>query len=147
MNINNQNKSDVGLGSDKDPVGKVTGFFLFKNLISGYSEDKNANDDERKKIKKYGVASFILSLIAVVISISCLLSTIIGNDFIGFSYALMLIIYILGGVVVSLLLAVYAFIFAVMQIRLNRKSIGIIGLSLSILSAIESVLLVVFIII
>ena len=147
MNINNQNKSDVGLGSDKDPVGKVTGFFLFKNLISGYAEDKNANDDERKKIKKYGVASFILSLIAVVISISCLLSTIIGNDFIGFSYALMLIIYILGGVVVSLLLAVYAFIFAVMQIRLNRKSVGIIGLSLSILSAIASVLLVVFIII
>lgn len=147
MNINNQNKTDVGLGSNKDPVGKVTGFFLFKNLISGYSEDKNANDDERKKIKKYGIASFILSLIAVVISISCLLSTIIGNDFIGFSYALMLIIYILGGVVVSLLLAVYAFIFAVMQIRLNRKSIGIIGLSLSILSAIASVLLVVFIII
>ena len=147
MNINNQHKTDGGLGSNKDPVGKVTGFFLFKNLISGYSEDKNANDDERKKIKKYGIASFILSLIAVVISISCLLSTIIGNDFIGFSYALMLIIYILGVVVVSLLLAVYAFIFAVMQIRLNRKSIGIIGLSLSILSAIASVLLVVFIII
>lgn len=147
MNINKEENVDVGLGSDKDPVGKVTGFFLFRNLISGYSLDKNSSDDERKKIKKYGVASFILSLIAVIISISCLLSTIIGNDFIGFSYALILIIYILGGVVVSLILAIYGFIFAVMQIRLNRKAIGIIGLSLSILSVIASLLLVVFIIV
>ncbi|MBQ9792189.1 MAG: hypothetical protein IJW32_00380 [Clostridia bacterium] len=147
MNINNESNNDVGLGSNKDPIGKVTGFFLFRNLISSYSSDKNSGDDERKKIKKYGVASFILSLIAVIISISCLLSTIIGNDFIGFSYALILIIYILGGVVVSLILAIYGFIFAVMQIRLNRKAIGIIGLSLSILSVIASLLLVVFIII
>lgn len=147
MNINKEENKDVGLNSTKDPVGKVTGFFLFKNLTTNYASDKNLDDNERKKIKKYGVASFMLSLIGVLISISCLLSTTIGNDFVGFSYALILIIYILGGVVISLILAIYAFIFAVMQIRLNRKAIGIIGLSLSILSAIASLLLVVFLII
>ena len=144
------NKNDIdssGLGSNNDPVGKVTGFFLFKNLINSYSQDKQADDNERKNIKKYGVASIILSGIGVLISLSCLIFSLINLDIAGFSYGLIMIVYILGGVVVSALLAVYGFIFAVMQIRLNRKALGVIGLVLSVLSIIASVLLVVFMII
>ncbi|MBR4003505.1 MAG: hypothetical protein IKI95_05575, partial [Clostridia bacterium] len=127
--------------------GKVTGFFLFRNLINSYNEDKQANDEERKNIKKYGIASLILSGIGLLISLSCLIFSLINLDLAGFSYGLIMIVYILGGVVISALLAIYGFIFAVMQIRLNRKALGVIGLVLSVLSLIASVLLVVFMII
>lgn len=139
--------SSTGIGSEKDPVGKVTGFFLFRNLINSYSEDKQSNDEERKNIKKYGIASIILSGIGLLISLSCLIFSLINLDLAGFSYGLIMIIYILGGVVISALLAIYGFIFAVMQIRLNRKALGVIGLVLSVLSLIASVLLIVFMII
>ena len=135
------------MGSENDPVGKVTGFFLFRNLINSYNEDKQANDEERKNIKKYGIASLILSGIGLLISLSCLIFSLINLDLAGFSYGLIMIVYILGGVVISALLAIYGFIFAVMQIRLNRKALGVIGLVLSVLSLIASVLLVVFMII
>lgn len=136
-----------GMGSSEDPIGKVTGFFLFRNLINSYSSDKNSNDDERKKIKKYGVVSLILSLIAFIISLSCLISNFLGMDILGFSFVLMIVIYVLGGVIISLLLAVYGFVFAVMQVRLNRKAIGVIGIIFSVLSMVASVLLVVFMIV
>lgn len=139
--------SSSGLGSNKDPIGKITGFFLFRNLINGYSQDKNLNDNERKNIKKYGVVSLILSIIAFVISLSCLISNFLGLDILGFSFVLMIIIYVLGGVLISILLAIYGFIFAVMQTRLNRKAIGIIGIIISILSMVASVLLIVFMIV
>ena len=147
MQIKKENKNDTGLSSKEDPIGKVTGFFLFRNLMRCYSLDKNASSEERKKIKIYGVVSFVLSVIALTISLACLISSLIGFDLAGFSYGLIIIIYIIGGVIISLLLAIYSFIFAVMQIRLNRKAIGIIGLILSVLSMVASVLLVVFIII
>ena len=139
--------SSAGMGSENDPVWKVTGFFLFRNLINSYNEDKQANDEERKNIKKYGIASLILSSIGLLISLSCLIFSLINLDLAGFSYGLVMIVYILGGVVISALLAIYGFIFAVMQIRLNRKALGVIGLVLSVLSLIASVLLVVFMII
>ena len=139
--------SSAGMGSEKDPVGKVTGFFLFRNLINSYNEDKQADDEERKNIKKYGIASLILSGIGLLISLSCLIFSLINLDLAGFSYGLIMIVYILGGVVISALLAIYGFIFAVMQIRLNRKALGVIGLVLSVLSLVASVLLVVFMII
>ena len=87
-----------------DAVGKVTGFFLFRNLINGYNEDKNLNEEERKSIKKYGVASIILSSISLLISLGCLFSTIANFEFIGFSYILMLIVFILCGVILSIIL-------------------------------------------
>ena len=59
----------------------------------------------------------------------------------------MIIIYVLGGVLISILLAIYGFIFAVMQTRLNRKAIGIIGIIISILSMVASLLLIVFMIV
>ena len=145
--MGNNNENSSGLGSQKDPVGKITGFFLFRNLINNYNQDKQADDNERKNIKKYGVASIILSGIGLLISLSCLIFSLINLDIAGFSYGLIMVVYILGGVVISALLAVYGFIFAVMQIRLNRKASGVIGVVLSVLSMIASIMLVVFIII
>ena len=140
-------KSSSGLGSNNDPVGKVAGFFLFRNLIDNYNQDKQADDNERKNIKKYGVTSIILSGIGLLISLSCLIFSLINLDIAGFSYGLIMIVYILGGVLISALLAIYGFIFGVMQIRLNRKALGVIGLVLSVLSIMASVLLIVFMII
>lgn len=133
--------------SNNDAVGKVTGFFLFRNLIAGYNDDKAKPQDERQNIKKYGIVSIILSTIALIISGSCLISTIIDFDLVGFSYVLINIIFIVGGVLLSALLAIYGFVFGVMQIRLNRKGSGVFGLVLSILAMVSSILLVVFMII
>ena len=131
---------------EKDSIGKVTGFFLFRNLINSYNEDKSLPDDQRKMVKKYGTTSIILSTIAILISLSCLISVISNIQFFGFSYILMLIIFILCGVVLTLLLSIYSFVFAVMQVRLNRRSSGIIGIVLSILTIVSSFLLVFFLI-
>lgn len=133
--------------SNNDAVGKVTGFFLFRNLIAGYNDDKAKPQDQRQNIKKYGVVSVILSAIALIISGSCLISTIIDFDMVGFSYVLINIIFIVGGVILSALLSIYGFVFGVMQVRLNRKGSGILGLVLSILSMVSAVLLIVFMII
>lgn len=140
MDIENNytNKMD-----DKDAIGNVTGFFLFRNLINNYNNDKSKIEEERKNIKKYGRVSCTLSLIALFLSLSCLISSLINLDFVGFSYILLIVIYILGGFIISLILAIYGFVFGVMQVRLNRKSIGIIGLVLSVLSIISSIALII----
>ena len=130
-----------------DAVGKITGFFLFRNLIAGYNDDKTKPQDERKTIKKYGVVSIILACLAIIISGSCLISSIMDFNLAGFSYVLINIIFIVGGVLLSGLMSVYAFVFGVMQARLNRKSSGIFGIVLSILAIISAVLLIVFMII
>ena len=129
-----------------DSVGKFTGFFLFRNLIKGYNEAKDSSDEDRMKIKKYGIISIILAIIALVISGSCLVCSITGVEFWGFSYVVMLLIFIVGGVIISALFAIYSFVFAVMQVRLNRRASGIIGIVLSVLAMISSILLVVFMI-
>ena len=129
-----------------DSVGKFTGFFLFRNLIKGYNEAKDSSDEDRTKIKKYGIISIILAIIALVISGSCLVCSITGVEFWGFSYVVMLLIFIVGGVIISALFAIYSFVFAVMQVRLNRRASGIIGIVLSVLAMISSILLVVFMI-
>ena len=140
MDIENNytNKMD-----DKDAIGNVTGFFLFRNLINNYNKDKSKIEEERKNIKKYGRVSCTLSLIALFLSLSYLISSLINLDFVGFSYILLIVIYILGGFIISLILAIYGFVFGVMQVRLNRKSIGIIGLVLSVLSIISSIALII----
>lgn len=140
MDIENNytNKMD-----DKDAIGNVTGFFLFRNLINNYNKDKSKIEEERKNIKKYGRVSCTLSLIALFLSLSCLISSLINLDFVGFSYILLIVIYILGGFIISIILAIYGFVFGVMQVRLNRKSIGIIGLVLSVLSIISSIALII----
>ncbi len=130
---------------EKDSVGKVTGFFLFRSLINGYNTAKDLPEEERKNIKKYGVMSFVLSFVATSISLSCLFFVLANYEFMGFSYVVMIILYFLGGVLISILLAVYGFVFAVMQIRLNRKSIGIWGIVFSVLAIVSSILLIIFI--
>ncbi len=143
MNINNSSNNL----SSEDSIGKATGFFLFRNVINSYNNDKTKPDEDRKTIKKYGRISLTLSIIALFLSLSCLISNLVNLEFVGYSYVLMLIIYILAGIIVSILFAIYGFVFGVMQIRLNRKSIGIIGLVLSILAFITSISLIVFLII
>ena len=142
-----KNNNSAGLGSENDPVGKVTGFFLFRNLINSYANDKVADGNVRKNIKKYGVASLIFGFIAFAISFCCMLGSVVGIQAEGFSFFLLTIINIVGGVIISLLLSIYSFVFAVMQIRLNRKAVGVIGIVLSVLAMAASVVLVVFMII
>lgn len=143
MNI----REEENLDQNKDSIGKFTGFFLFRNLIKGYNDAKDSTDEERTKIKKYGVISIILAIIALIISSSCLICSITGVDFWGFSYVVMLLIFIIGGVIISALFAIYSFVFAVMQVRLNRRASGIIGIVLSVLAMVSSILLVVFMIV
>ena len=129
--------------NEQDAVGKVTGFFLFRNVINGYNQDKLKDEEDRKQIKKYGKISLTLSIIAFVLSGVCVVSILSRLELLGFSYVLMLILYIISGIVVSLLFSIYGFVFAVMQVRLNRKSIGIVGIVLSILAIVLAILLIV----
>ncbi len=131
----------------KDSVGKVTGFFLFRKVIEDYNNDKGKGEEERKNITKYGKISLTLAIVALVISGCCLISNLTNIDFFGFSYVLMLVIYVFSGILISIILSIYAFVFGVMQIRLNRKSLGIFGLILSILSVLASIFLIVVLII
>lgn len=131
----------------QDSIGKITGFFLFRNLINKYNEDKCKNEDDRKNIKKYGKISLVISLIALLISAACLISNLTNVELFGFSYVVMLVLYVLSGVIISLILSLYGFVFGVMQIRLNRKSIGVFGLVLSIFAFLCSLALILFLII
>lgn len=131
----------------KDSVGKVTGFFLFRNVIDSYNNDKGKGEEERKNINKYGRVSLTLAIVALIISATCLISNLTNIDFFGFSYVLMLVIYVFSGILISIILSIYAFVFGVMQIRLNRKSTGIFGLVLSILSILASIFLIIVLII
>lgn len=144
MQISENSQNEL---SSNDAVGKITGFFLFRNLIAGYNDDKLKPQEERKDIKKYGAVSVILSTIALLISGSCLISTLMDFSLVGFSYILINIIFILGGVVLAALMSIYSFVFGVMQVRLNRKGSGIFGIVLSVLAMVSAVLLIVFMII
>ncbi|NCB48158.1 MAG: hypothetical protein EOM55_00800 [Clostridia bacterium] len=146
MEIKKEKDTSTRLNKD-DAVGKVTGFFLFRNFIDGYNADKNKSEDERKNIRKYGKLSITLSIIALLISACCLFFNLSNVNFFGFSYVLMLVIYVFSGIIISIFLSIYGFVFGVMQIRLNRKSIGVFGLVLSILSMLSSVFLIIILVI
>lgn len=142
MNIAENNQKE----KQEDSVGKFTGFFLFRSLINGYNQAKELQDEKRKNIKKYGVISIILATISLVLSVSCLLCSVTGVDFWGFSYVVMLFIFVIGGVIISALLAIYSFVFGILQVRLNRKASGILGIILATLSFVSSLSLIVFMI-
>ena len=146
MDINSDEKNEKDYTNQSDAIGKFTGFFLFRNLINKYNNAKDAPDEERKQIKKYGVMSVILALISIGISLSCLFSTFMDFQFFGFSYVLMLLVYILGGIIICFILAIYSFVFAVMQVRLNRKAVGIFGIIFSVIGIITSLSLIFFLI-
>ena len=128
---------------EEDSIGKVTGFFLFRNIINSYNDDKDKAEDERKTLKKYGRIAFILSIISLVLSISCLIFRLGSYGAIGVNNVIVNIFYIIGGIVVGLGLGLYGFVFGVMQVRLNRKSIGIISLIASILSVLSALFLII----
>ncbi len=143
MNIE-QNKNEL---NPQDSIGKATGFFLFRNLVNGYNIDKEKQEDERKSIKKYGRTSLILSFISILLGVCSLVCKFANLELAGFSNLLIVVIYILSGIVVSTILSMYAFVFAVLQTRLNRKSIGIIGLIVSILAIMLVLTLILFLLI
>lgn len=145
MNIQRKAKSNK-LDSN-DSIGKATGFFLFRNVINDYNSDKENPEDERKNIKKYGKVSIILSAIAIILSLSSLISKFSNIEFAGFSNLLMVIIYIFSGIIISTILSIYGFVFGILQVRLNRKSIGVIGLVASIFAMLFVIGLIVFLLI
>lgn len=132
---------------NKDAIGKITGFFLFRNLIENYNKNRELSGRERDKIKRYGVISVILSTLSIIVSISCLITTLLNVEFEGVSVILIVIVSVLGGIVIPFILSMYAFVFAVMQVRLNRKSIGIIGIVLSVFSVVSCIVLAAILII
>ena len=141
MDLDIENKNRGNGGEEKDSIGKITGFFLFRNLINNYNDAKNMSEEERKQIKKYGVLSVILAITSIIVSVSCLISTFTDFQFFGFSYVLIMFSYILGGVIICLIFSIYSFVFAVMQVRLNRKAIGIFGIVLAVLGILSSLAL------
>ncbi len=148
MNIESRDKNDISNKVDeKDAIGKVTGFFLFRGIIASYNEDKQKDEESRKNIKKYGKIAITLGLIALFMSASCLISSLSRLDLVGMSYVVMLVIYVLSGIVVALILALYGFVFSVMQVRLNRKSIGIFGIILSLFDIFLAIGLVVILVV
>ena len=148
MNIDSSDRNEVSNKMDeKDAIGKVTGFFLFRGIIASYNEDKQRDEENRKNIKKYGKIAMTLGLIALFMSASCLVSNLTRLDLVGMSYVVMLVIYILSGIIVALILALYSFVFSVMQVRLNRKSIGIFGIMLSLFDIFLAIGLIVVLVI
>ena len=142
MNLKNNNNE-----KSNDAIGNVTGFFLFRNLINKYNENKDADEETRKNIKKYGNISIILSIIALIVSSSCLSLNMFNLGLEGFANIMVMIVSILGGILIAIVLALYGFVFGVLQVRLNRKACGVFGLILSIIAIISCILLIVFLII
>ncbi len=145
------NEELKNLEDDKqiDNIGKATGFFLFRNLINNYNEMKQ-DETKRYECKKYGKIALILSLIGIAVSIGFILIfgvNVYGLDIGGFGSILTMILSIIAGIVLPLGLGVYGMVFAVMQVRLNRKAIGIIGLIAATICILSSVVMVVLLIV
>ena len=145
------NEELKNLEDDKqiDNIGKATGFFLFRNLINNYNEMKQ-DETKRYECKKYGKIALILSLIGIAVSIGFILIfgvNVYGLDIGGFGSILTMILSIIAGIVLPLGLGVYGMVFAVMQVRLNRKAIGIIGLIAATICILSSVAMVVLLIV
>lgn len=132
-----------------DNIGKATGFFLFRNLINNYNEMKQ-DETKRYECKKYGNIALILSLIGIAVSVGFILIfgiNVYGVEFGGFGSVLTMILSIIAGIVLPLGLGIYSMVFAVMQVRLNRKAIGIVGLITATLCILSSIAMVVLMII
>ena len=145
------NEELKNLEDDKqiDNIGKATGFFLFRNLINNYNEMKQ-DETKRYECKKYGKIALILSLIGIAVSIGFILIfgvNVYGLDIGGFGSILTMILSIIAGIVLPLGLGVYGMVFAVMQVRLNRKAIGIVGLIAATICILSSVAMVVLLIV
>ena len=132
-----------------DNIGKATGFFLFRNLINNYNEIKQ-DETKRYECKKYGKISLTLSIIGIVVALGFILIfgvNVYGVEFGGFGSAVTMILSVVAGIVLPFGLGVYAMVFAIMQIRLNRKSVGVIGLIASTITILSSIAMIVLMIV
>ena len=133
-----------------DNIGKATGFFLFRNLINNYNEMKQ-DETKRYECKKYGKIACVLSFIGLAISLGIILIfgvNVYGDmNFGGFGSVLSIIVSVIAGIVLPLLLGIYAMVFAIMQVRLNRKAIGIVGVVLATLTVLSSIAMIVLMIV
>ena len=133
-----QNITEVDM-DNQDSIGKISGFFLFQNLLNDYTEIK-LSEEERKKSKKFGFRGIIWCVFSILLSLGAtfgMRSSVQG--LMGFQHGMMITMYVFAGTVFPLLLGIYGMIFAVMQLRLNRKTIGIIAIIISVLTIINSV--------
>lgn len=139
-NIDNNDEKQI------DNIGKATGFFLFRNLINNYNELKN-DDTKRYECKKYGKISIILSFIGLAVAVGVILIFGVrafgGMDFAGFGSVMSIVITIIAGIVLPIILGIYGMVFAILQIRLNRKSVGVISIILATMTILAGVTMIV----
>jgi cation transporter-like permease len=130
-----------------DGVDNVTGFFLFRNLINNYNEIKN-DESLRQGSNKHGRWSIILSTLAMVLALSMFLMFGVAAfgpmNWAGFGHFTSMLANIIAGIVVPVVLALYGFVFAVMQVRLNRRPSGVVGIVLSTLTLTLIVVAIIF---
>ena len=133
-----------------DEVGKATGFFLFRNFLNKYREIRG-DEQQRIQCKRYGNLSMILSIISLVVSVGFILifgiSAFGEFGLSGFGSVLSTILSIVAGIILPLGLGIYSMIFAIMQIRLNHKAIGVIAMIVSVVAVLAALSLVIILII
>ena len=133
-----------------DEVGKATGFFLFRNLLKKYQEIKD-DDEQRIQCKRYGKISLILSIISLIISVGFILifgvSAFGALNLAGFGSVMSIILEVVAGIIIPLLLAIYSMVFAIMQIRLNQKAIGVIAIIVSVIAVLTALSMIVLMIV
>lgn len=133
-----------------DEVGKATGFFLFRGLLKKYQDIKN-DDSKREHCKRYGNISLILSFISLIVSVGFILifgvSAFGDLGLAGAGSFLSKLLSIVAGVVIPVLLSIYSMIFAIMQIRLNRKAVGVIAMIVSVISILTALSMIVLMIV
>ncbi len=133
-----------------DEVGKATGFFLFRNFLNKYRQIRN-DESQRIHCKRYGNLSLILSIISLVVSLGFILLFGIRafGDFglVGFGSVLSTILSIVAGIIIPLGLAIYSMIFAIMQIRLNHKAIGVIAMIVSVVAVLAALSMIVILLV
>ena len=147
--MTNEELKDLEDDKQIDNIGKATGFFLFRNLINNYNELKQ-DETKRYECKKYGKIALILSFIGISVSIGFILIfgvNVYGVEIGGFGSVLTMILSIIAGIVLPLLLGIYGMVFSVLQVRLNRKVIGIISIISSTICILSSVAMVVLMIV
>ena len=139
--------SSGALDDDKqiDNIGKATGFFLFRNLINKYNAIKE-DETKRYECKRYGIISFVLSVIGIAVSLGVILIFGVraygGMDLGGMGSVMSMIISIIAGVILPIGLGIYAMVFAIMQVRLNRKAIGVISIIVATITLLSGVAMV-----
>ena len=107
------------------------------------------NDETKKyECKKYGKISIILSVIGLAIAIGIILVFGVrafgGMEFGGIGNVMSIIISVIAGVVLPIILGIYGMVFSILQIRLNRKAIGVIAVILSTITILAGIAMIIF---